>query len=160
MLKHGFAKGSGRVGRSTKLEDDAKVQLAVVAHARHSNTQYESLLRKLDRDPTVGLDVRKSARDAIKNDLEKVLASWRREVVPKRRLSNTVKPASSKVEKKMSKAKLQPQRKIIDKSRVTKNTAQKPKPKTQTAKLNGLQNAKKMSLPKRTAYKTKSKKKR
>ena len=44
ILNHGFEKRSGRVGRTSKLEDDEKIELAVRAHIRHRFTKYESLL--------------------------------------------------------------------------------------------------------------------
>lgn len=44
VLKYGFQKYSGRVGRSTTLPLYEKVIRAVVAHIRHNHTLYENLL--------------------------------------------------------------------------------------------------------------------
>jgi hypothetical protein len=45
VLRHGFRKHSGRVGRTSMLPLAKKVLLAVVAHVRHRHTEYDCLLR-------------------------------------------------------------------------------------------------------------------
>ncbi|PYI04139.1 hypothetical protein BO78DRAFT_348139 [Aspergillus sclerotiicarbonarius CBS 121057] len=45
VLQHAFLKGTGRVGRVSKLSDERKANLAVEAHIRHTHTRYESLLK-------------------------------------------------------------------------------------------------------------------
>lgn len=77
VLLHGFQKGSGRVGRTTMLEGDEKVTLAVVAHVRHSQTPYDSLLRDMEREQGRSVVVRQKAREAIRKRLEEVLRNWR-----------------------------------------------------------------------------------
>lgn len=44
VLRHAFQKGSGRVGRTARIEDEEKVRLAVEAHIRHLHTEYDELL--------------------------------------------------------------------------------------------------------------------
>lgn len=77
VLDHGFQKGSGRVGRSTVLDDDHKVTLAIVAHVRHTMTPYETLLRELDRDGVGKETRRETARGMIRGCVEDVLSRWR-----------------------------------------------------------------------------------
>ena len=50
VLRHGFAKKSGRVGRATSMDLDRRVTLAVYAYARHRHTKYETLLKTMDKD--------------------------------------------------------------------------------------------------------------
>ena len=76
ILQHGFSKGSGRVGRTTKLDLDEKCTLAVIAHARHVMTPYDRLLKEFE--PTHGqARAREEAREAIKHRLAEVLKDWR-----------------------------------------------------------------------------------
>ena len=77
VLQHGFEKGSGRVGRAGDLESDERVTLAVVAHARHTKTPYDTLLREMEKTRGYGTGARERAREAIKKELEQVLKSWR-----------------------------------------------------------------------------------
>lgn len=44
VLKHGFRKFSGRVGRTGRISLEKKVVLAVWAHVRHCHSEYEALL--------------------------------------------------------------------------------------------------------------------
>ena len=81
VLQHGFAKRSGRVGRSTTLDGDEKVTLAVAAHARHKMTPYDSLLQELEQTYGRGDTARRIARERIQPKLDEVLASWRKQVV-------------------------------------------------------------------------------
>ncbi|EJT81147.1 hypothetical protein GGTG_01131 [Gaeumannomyces tritici R3-111a-1] len=46
ISRHALVKRSRRVGRSTMMDMEHKVRLAVVAHIRHVETDYEALLRK------------------------------------------------------------------------------------------------------------------
>lgn len=66
-------KYSGRVGRSAaakQLDEDA-IRLAVVAHVRHCETQYENLLaRGVERD---------IARFEVQGKIDNVLISWERD---------------------------------------------------------------------------------
>lgn len=71
IAEHACAKYSGRVGRSAaakRLDDDA-VRLAVVAHIRHVETEYDSLLGR-------GWD-RADARRHVADKVERVLTSWK-----------------------------------------------------------------------------------
>jgi hypothetical protein len=70
---HACQKYSGRVGRTAaakRLDEDA-VQLAVAAHVRHVETRYDELLAR-------GID-RRDARDRIREQVDHVLARWRKE---------------------------------------------------------------------------------
>jgi hypothetical protein len=71
IAHHTGTRGSGRVGRSAAgrtLNEDA-ITLAVVASIRHLDTAYDSLLMS-------GLP-RELARDQVRSDIDRVLASWR-----------------------------------------------------------------------------------
>ena len=63
-------KYSGRVGRSAaaKSLDEAAVRLAVIAHIRHLETNYDELLAK-------GLE-RHDAREQVADEIRRVLAQW------------------------------------------------------------------------------------
>ena len=71
IADHACEKYSGRVGRSQSAKDlsESAVDLAVVAHVRHRETRYDSLLM-------AGWD-RRNARDQIRDDIDDVMASWR-----------------------------------------------------------------------------------
>ncbi|KAI9848367.1 MAG: hypothetical protein M1830_007291 [Pleopsidium flavum] len=75
VLNHGFLKGSGRVGRSTKLEAETKVGLAVVAHARHKFTAYDVVLSYM-RGTGEGGNIKEKARDQIRGQLSSILKTW------------------------------------------------------------------------------------
>ena len=69
---HTSVRGSGRVGRTASgrtLEEEA-LRAAVVASIRHRLTKYDRLLMK-------GLG-RVDARDAVRDDIDRVLERWRR----------------------------------------------------------------------------------
>ena len=70
VAEHACLKYSGRVGRSSaaKSLDHEAIRLAVVAHVRHAETDYDELLAK-------GYD-RFDARRMIEEKLEKVLTKW------------------------------------------------------------------------------------
>jgi hypothetical protein len=63
-------KYSGRIGRSAtaKSLDEAAVRLAVTAHIRHIETNYDELLAK-------GLE-RQGAREQVADEIRQVLANW------------------------------------------------------------------------------------
>jgi hypothetical protein len=70
IASHACQKYSGRVGRSAaaKRLDKEAVQLAVVAHVRHEETQYDELLAR-------GVE-RRDARDRVREDVDRVLSGW------------------------------------------------------------------------------------
>lgn len=72
IAAHACRKYSGRVGRSAaaKRLDDEAIRLAVVAHVRHDETKYDHLLAR-------GID-RRTARDRVREDVDRVLARWDR----------------------------------------------------------------------------------
>jgi hypothetical protein len=70
IADHACRKYSGRVGRSAlaKRLDDEAVRMAVVAHVRHAETDYDKLL-------TQGLD-RSDARREVRERVDRVLEAW------------------------------------------------------------------------------------
>ncbi|KAF2852105.1 hypothetical protein T440DRAFT_467343 [Plenodomus tracheiphilus IPT5] len=68
VLKHGFQKSSGRVGRTGLIPLSKKVLLAVIAHVRHKHTGYDTLLSS-------GI-ARIDARKATRKKIEAVLKLW------------------------------------------------------------------------------------
>jgi hypothetical protein len=72
IAEHACLKYSGRVGRSAgaKSLEEEMVRLAVMAHVRHRETNYDSLLAK-------GW-LRGEARSHIRDQVEAVLEKWRR----------------------------------------------------------------------------------
>ncbi len=71
IAEHTARRGSGRVGRTAagqSLEQQA-LTLAVVAYIRHRHTRYDQLLMR-------GWD-RNDARASIREDVERVLETWR-----------------------------------------------------------------------------------
>jgi hypothetical protein len=70
IAEHACLKYSGRVGRSAaaKSFDDSAVRLAVVAHVRHAETDYDELLMN-------GWD-RYDARQRIADQVDAVLSKW------------------------------------------------------------------------------------
>jgi len=71
IAEHACQKYSGRVGRSAgaKSLDDKFVLLAVIAHIRHAETNYDEFLSR-------GID-RVLAREGVKDEIEKVLTRWK-----------------------------------------------------------------------------------
>ena len=71
IARHAGLRGSGRVGRSAagRALDERALQLAVVAHIRHSHTHYDELLMN-------GTD-RSDARALVRETIDTVLARWR-----------------------------------------------------------------------------------
>jgi len=70
IAEHACRKYSGRVGRSASAKslDESAVRLAVIAHIRHRETDYDKLLGR-------GYD-RQEARFAVEKTLEQVLSKW------------------------------------------------------------------------------------
>lgn len=70
IAEHACQKYSGRVGRSASAKnlDENAILLAVIAHIRHTETDYDELLSQ-------GYE-RQLARDEVKGDIEKVLRQW------------------------------------------------------------------------------------
>lgn len=70
IAEHACLKYTGRVGRTkaAKELDPTAVELAVQAHLRHTETNYDELLAR-------GLD-RQEARAAVREDLSRALDSW------------------------------------------------------------------------------------
>jgi len=71
IAEHACAKYSGRIGRSAfaKALDEQAILLAVVAHIRHVETQYDLLLMN-------GWD-RFDAREEVEDAVQSVLSKWR-----------------------------------------------------------------------------------
>jgi hypothetical protein len=74
IARHACEKHSGRVGRTAdaKALDPDKVRLAVIAHVRHSYTEYDNL-----RDRRLG---REASRARIRPTVQAILAQWQRGV--------------------------------------------------------------------------------
>lgn len=71
IAEHACQKYSGRVGRSAQAKnlDEKSILLAVIAHIRHAETNYDELLMQ-------GMD-RSSARDEVKDVIGMVLENWK-----------------------------------------------------------------------------------
>jgi hypothetical protein len=70
IAEHACLKYSGRVGRSSEAKnlDKKAIRLAVIAHIRHVETQYDQLLSK-------GYD-RWEAREKVKEEVDRILTKW------------------------------------------------------------------------------------
>jgi hypothetical protein len=70
IAEHACLKYSGRVGRSAGARslDESAIRLAVIAHVRHVETEYDQLLAS-------GHD-RREARAAVETTVNRVLARW------------------------------------------------------------------------------------
>lgn len=70
IAEHACRKYSGRIGRSVaaKAFDESSVHLAVTAHARHTETEYDELLLKGHE--------RYDARESIGSKLDRILNKW------------------------------------------------------------------------------------
>jgi hypothetical protein len=70
IAEHACLKYSGRVGRTAaaKSLDESAVRLAVIAHIRHAETEYDKLLAS-------GYD-RWEARQQVQETVDRVLAQW------------------------------------------------------------------------------------
>ncbi|MBI5841153.1 MAG: DUF2293 domain-containing protein [Chloroflexi bacterium] len=71
IAEHACQKYSGRVGRSASAKslDEKFILLAVIAHIRHAETNYDELLSR-------GLD-RPLARDEVADEIDEVLSRWK-----------------------------------------------------------------------------------
>ncbi|MEW5941326.1 MAG: DUF2293 domain-containing protein [Chloroflexota bacterium] len=71
IAEHACQKYSGRVGRSASAKslDEEAIRLAVIAHIRHAETNYDELLSR-------GLD-RSLARGKVAGEIEEVLERWK-----------------------------------------------------------------------------------
>src|SRR5258708_5434073 len=70
IANHACQRYSGRVGRTAaaKTLDPEAVRLAVVAHIRHTHTNYDRLLNQLQD--------RRDARDSVREDTNAILHQW------------------------------------------------------------------------------------
>ena len=68
VLKHGFKKYSGRVGRTSTIPLPRKALLAVIAHVRHRHTEYDALL--------AGGSDRMATRKAVNSKILSVMRNW------------------------------------------------------------------------------------
>ena len=68
VVERAFEVGSDRVGRTTKLDEDRKLELAVIAHVRHTHTEYDERLAS-------GED-REYIRQDIHRDVVCVIERW------------------------------------------------------------------------------------
>lgn len=70
IAEHACQKYSGRVGRSASAKslDENAVRLAVVAHIRHAETNYDELLSR-------GME-RRDARDRAASEINEILRRW------------------------------------------------------------------------------------
>ncbi|MEW5941403.1 MAG: DUF2293 domain-containing protein [Chloroflexota bacterium] len=71
IAEHACQKYSGRVGRSAQAKslDEKSILLAVIAHIRHAETNYDAFLSQ-------GMD-RSLARAEVKDVIDKVLENWK-----------------------------------------------------------------------------------
>jgi hypothetical protein len=71
IAQHACQKYSGRVGRSASAKklDEKAIHLAVIAHIRHAETNYDELLAQ-------GWE-RFEARDEVEDQIKKVLSTWK-----------------------------------------------------------------------------------
>jgi hypothetical protein len=76
IAAHACQKYSGRVGRSAsaKTLDESAVRLAVAAHVRHWETQYDDLLME-------GWD-KFDARTRVESKVEEILKKWESRLPP------------------------------------------------------------------------------
>lgn len=71
IAEHARQKYSGRVGRSAgaKRLDEEFIRLAVIAHVRHAETNYDEFLAQ-------GME-RREARHEVQDEIDQVLARWK-----------------------------------------------------------------------------------
>jgi hypothetical protein len=69
VVRRAFEVGSGRVGRTTRIEEDKRLELAVIAHVRHQHTHYDERLM-------AGED-RECVRKEIRDDVDSIITRWR-----------------------------------------------------------------------------------
>ncbi|KAI0149607.1 hypothetical protein GGR57DRAFT_473964 [Xylariaceae sp. FL1272] len=74
LMKHATMKHSRRVGRSGTVDEVEKARLAVIAHIRHTQTDYDSILRNVRK--TGRKDAREFARRSVAQTINGVLKTW------------------------------------------------------------------------------------
>lgn len=74
VVARAMEKGSGRVGRTSKIDVEQRAKMAVVAHIRHCHTDYDKQLRQGGS--------RWDVRDEIREQVNEVLDSWRGSALP------------------------------------------------------------------------------
>ena len=79
VLAHGFQKGSGRVGRAARLDEERRMELAVNAHIRHRFTDYESHLKARKKVGNGSPNPRMEARQMVRGQVKRIAESWRPE---------------------------------------------------------------------------------
>ena len=67
FIDRAFEVGSGRVGRSRKIELDDKLRLATIAHVRHTHTDYDDLVRDFGRE---------EAREYVAGKISRIVRGW------------------------------------------------------------------------------------
>ena len=77
ILGHGFQKGSGRVGRATRLDEEKRIELAVNAHIRHRFTDYEKYLKARRKIGKGSPCPRTEARQRVVGQVTRIAESWR-----------------------------------------------------------------------------------
>ena len=77
ILAHGFQKGSGRVGRATRLDEEKRIELAVNAHIRHRFTDYENHLKARGKIGKGSPSPRTEARQRVIGQVTRIAESWR-----------------------------------------------------------------------------------
>jgi hypothetical protein len=94
IVSHAFEVGNGRVGRSSDVDLDEQIRLAVVAHIRHCQTDYDEILarsgerdrgRRRERRDVWEPDFdRQAARDQVRKEVQTILKEWERRPEPER----------------------------------------------------------------------------
>lgn len=83
ILAHSFLKGSGRVGRSQKLDEEVRIELAVNAYIRHACTDYEAQLRRIRATiKHKKSNIKDRARSKVYEQVKNIADSWRSKKVP------------------------------------------------------------------------------
>lgn len=88
IVARAMKKGSGRVGRTSRIAVEAKATLAVTAHVRHCHTNYDQLLKDGHN--------RGKARNQTYQKINEVLQAWRGNINSKKKekklVSSMLKP--------------------------------------------------------------------
>lgn len=78
ILKHSFEKASGRVGRTSKLEEDLRAEFAVTAHIRHCHTDYDENYRQVaSYNDLSKTDLKSRQRARVYDQVKAIADSWR-----------------------------------------------------------------------------------
>ena len=67
IIDSAFEVGSGRVGRSRRIDIDGKLRLATIAHIRHNHTDYDDLLTGFGRE---------EAREYVVDKIARIVRGW------------------------------------------------------------------------------------